>query len=67
MIMAVEDLVCDWGCKDDVGGEYWLSTGAMVKIVAKLSAEGPFMVIVDGEEFNIFPEMASSIYVKKIV
>ncbi len=67
MIIAVNDMFCDWEYEDQFGGISRLRPGAMVRMVAKLPAEGPMMVVVDGEEYNIFPDMASSIFVKKVL
>jgi Fe2+ transport system protein FeoA len=67
MVIEVSDISGEWEYMEQLGCIPRFRPGVMVEMVAKLPAEGPLTVIVDGKEYNIFPEMASSIYVKKIV
>ena len=67
LIVEINDLFEDWDYPDQAIDGSRLRPGAMVQMVTKLPAEGPLMVIIDGEEFNIFPEVASSIFIKRIV
>lgn len=67
MIIEVSNMDGEWAYMEQLGCIPRFRPGVLVEMVAKLPDEGPVMVIVDGEEYNIYPDMASSIYVKKIV
>ncbi len=67
MVVDVRDVFGEWEHMEQMGFIPRFRPGVMVEMVGKLPMEGALKVIVDGEEYDIFQDMASSIYVKKIV
>lgn len=67
MVIEVRDVFGEWEQMEHLGFLPRFRPGMLVEMVGRLPVEGALKVIVDGEEYEIFPDMASSVYVKKIV
>jgi len=67
MIIEVRDIFGEWEHMELMGFIPKFRPGIMVEMVDKLPGDGTLKVVVEGREYDIFNDMASSFFVKKIV